>query len=110
MPRGGRRERGAGELEGQPDARSPPGDVVVEVAVEPLEACVEVGRQRHEQEFDVDGLEPEVPRQAAQPQFVPGRGGLVGGRLDAARAARRPRARRRACAAGEQPVDVLVEM
>ena len=42
------------QLERQAGARSPPRDVVVEVAVEPLEPRIEVRREGDEQQLDVD--------------------------------------------------------
>ena len=56
QPRPGRRRRrrDVGQRQRQTDRRAPPGDVVVEVAVEPLEPAVQVGHQRDHQQFDVE--------------------------------------------------------
>jgi hypothetical protein len=45
--------RCTGELEREPGARPAPGDVVVQVPVEPLEARIEVRCERDQQQLDV---------------------------------------------------------
>jgi hypothetical protein len=47
------------KLEREPDARPPARDVVVQVAVERLEACIQVGGERDEQQLEVGRDEPE---------------------------------------------------
>ncbi len=63
----GRRRRAA-QLDREADARAPPRDVVVEVAVQPLEPRVEVGGEGDQQQLGVHGLERERPGELAQPQ------------------------------------------
>ena len=61
----------------------------MEIAVEALEAGVEIGRQGDEEELDVQRLEGEAAREAAQPDLLAGR--LRGIRLGLDRRAARPR-------------------
>ena len=83
-----------GQLEGQADAGPAPRDVVVEVAVEPLEARVEVRSQGDEEELHVERLEVEGPGEPAEPQLGAGR--LRGvGLAPPQRPGGRPRPRRR---------------
>jgi hypothetical protein len=56
-PAGARRAACTDQLQGKADARPAARDVIVEVAVQPLEARVEVRRQRDEQELHVELLE-----------------------------------------------------
>jgi hypothetical protein len=66
---------GAGtQFQGQAGARPAARDVVVEVRVEALEANVEIGREGHEEHFEIGVVKFEGPREAAQPE--PGTGGL----------------------------------
>ncbi len=58
----------AGKLEREPDARAAARDVVVQVAVEPLEPGVEVGGEGDQQQLDVERLELEGPGERAQAQ------------------------------------------
>ena len=69
--RRGRRGGGAGQLQRQPDARAPPGHVVVQVAVELLEPAVQIRQQGGDQQAYVERREPGV--QGQRPQ----RAGLV---------------------------------
>ena len=64
-------EPGAGELECEPDAGATARHVVVEVAVEALEARVDVGGEGDEQQVHVDGLELETRREAPEPRSAP---------------------------------------
>ena len=77
-PTGPRSLADTGQLEGQPDAGAAPRHVVVEVAVEALEPGVEVRRQRHQQELQVQELQVERARQAPEPKVRAGRLGGVG--------------------------------
>ena len=52
-PGAGGRAGDAGQLQDQADGRAPPGDVVVEVPVQPLEPAVEVRNERRDQEFGI---------------------------------------------------------
>ncbi len=107
-PPGGRVGRGgAAQLERQADLGAAAGDVVVEVGIEALEARVQVGRERDQQQVEVERVEAEAARQPAQAQFGAGPLGAPGGHLD--RGGRRGRDGRRARRSGvEQPVDLLV--
>ena len=58
----------AGQLQGQPDRGAAPGDVVVEIAVQPLEPAVQVGEQRDHQQLDVERSQAGGPGEPAQPQ------------------------------------------
>ena len=102
--RGRRRASGrAAQPEGEPDARAAAGDVVVEVAVEALEAGVDVGRHRHQQQLDVEGVQAERARERRRARSRPGSAAsavalrglaqLAGGRRSAARRTQRSRAR-----------------
>ena len=46
-----------GELEGEPDARASPREIVMQVAVQSLEARVGIGRERNHEQLDLDGFE-----------------------------------------------------
>ena len=59
----------AGQAERQPDADPPAGHVVVEVAVVALEAIVDVGRHRRQQQLDVEVVELEALGQRAQAEL-----------------------------------------
>ena len=90
-----RRRRRPRQLQGQPDARPTTGHVVVEVAVEPLEAAVQVGHQGRDQEPQLEGRERRIAGQGHQrSRIVDDRqvGAEVGVRLEA----------------GQQPLDRLV--
>ena len=101
--RGGCGRPGGADLQRQADRGPAPGDVVVEVAVEPLEARVEVRDERGEQDLDVEVGQPARALQLAEP----GRG--PGGRTGLLDLAHRLVVARRAGGAGrEQPVDVVV--
>ena len=91
----------AAQLERQADARAPPRDVVVEIAVEPLEARVEVRGERDQQQLDVHRLERERPREVAQPEVAPSASAAVRARLE--RRAERGRRRVRPPAAPAAP-------
>jgi hypothetical protein len=97
------------ELEREPDAGPPPGHVVVEVAVEPLEPVVDVGGDGHEEEVLVGAVEAAVTCERDQAQDGPGR--LRGG-PDLVAAAPYLGGGRRGRGAGERlgqhAVDVLV--
>src|SRR5438477_559442 len=54
----------------EPDAGSPTADIVVQVAVQPFEAGIDVGCQRDEQELDVEIVETERPGKVAEPTGV----------------------------------------
>ena len=89
-PRAGVRgqARRPGQLEGQPDRGAAPGDVVVEVAVEPLEAAVEVREERDEEQVDVEVGQPRIGGHPPEPDRPPPLLGPVGVRLDLAQAGR----------------------
>ncbi len=76
--RGGCGRPGGADLQGQPDRGPAPGDVVVEVAVEPLEPGVEVRDERGEQDLDVEVgqaaglLQRPQPGRARRPARRPG--------------------------------------
>ena len=74
--RGGCGRPGGAELQGQPDRGPAPGDVVVEVAVEPLEPGVEVRDERDEQDLDVEVGQAAGLLQRPQPRRA---GGLLDG-------------------------------
>ena len=76
---GGGRHRGlAGQLQRQPDRGASPGDVVVEVAVQPLEPAVQIRQQRDHQQLDVQRGQAGGPGEPAQPQSSTARLGGVG--------------------------------
>ena len=89
---------GAAQLERQPGARPPPRDVVVEVAVEPLEPRIEVRSERDEEQLDVVRVQPERSREPAQPEV---RAGALGG-VSVAFHRRERRGRRRVDVLGTQ--------
>ena len=79
----GRARRGdAAQSERQPDADAAAGDVVVEVAVVALEAVVDVGRHRREEDAEVELVEVEARGSGAQPERGARGCGLVGHALD----------------------------
>ena len=80
----GRRERmTAGELEAKADAGPPARDVVMEVGEQALVAGVDVGRQRDEEDVDVEVGQAEVDHQQAQAEERTRSLRPVGVRLDA---------------------------
>ena len=78
----GAARRQSAQLDAETNARPTAGDVVLQVAVQPLEAQVDIGRHRDQQQLDVDLLEPEGPRQAAQPKISAVALSGIGGRFD----------------------------
>jgi hypothetical protein len=80
----------------------------VEVPVEPLEACVDVRRERHEQQLDVDRREPEGACEAAQAHVVAALLGLVGRALDLREELRAGLCGGVPLVSGEQPLDVVL--
>ena len=59
------------QLEAQSDAGPPAGNVVLQISIESLEAGVNIGRHRNQQQLDVDLIQAEVASQAAQAQIGP---------------------------------------
>ena len=51
----------------QGDRRAPPGDVVVQISVEPLEPGVKVRSDRDQQQLHVQGMQPECPGKVPEP-------------------------------------------
>ena len=72
-PGPGRPRRRPAQLEAQADGGPAAGHVIVEVAVQALEAAVEVGRQGDQQQIHVEIVEPGPLGQAAQPDRRSGR-------------------------------------
>ena len=58
----------AAQLEAEADRSPPPADVVLQVAVEALEARVSVGRQGDQEQLQVELIELEAAGQASQPE------------------------------------------
>ncbi len=105
-PRRGRGRRDAAHREREAHRGPAPGHVVVEVAVEPLEAGVEVGGERDEEQFDVELGEPGGALQPAQPGAPAG--GLGGGLGRLGGGGSGPVGVRLAGGWREEPVDVLL--
>ena len=72
-----RGQRRPAERQGDGGGRPAPGDVVVQVAEELLEARVEVGGERDKQQIEVEGQEAEGGAELPEPQPVPCLLGLV---------------------------------
>ncbi len=105
--RRGAGQRDARELEREPDARAPAADVIVQVPVERLEACVQIGCERHDQQVDVGRHQAERPLHVPQPKRLALRLGGIGAGLDLRREGERLLVEgRRRLAAREQPIDV----
>ncbi len=71
----------AGQPESEPDAHPAAGDVVVEVAVVALEAVVDVGRHRRQEQLDVEVIELEALGELAQAEPGAARLGGIGRRF-----------------------------
>src|SRR5205823_15072867 len=74
----------AAELQPEADAGAAPGDVVLEVGVEALEAGVQVRRQRDQDKLQVELVEAERLGEAPQPEVGARRLGPLRLRLDLA--------------------------
>ena len=85
LPSGGARRLDATETEGQADADAPAGHVVVEVAVVALEAVVDVGRHRREQDVEIERVEAAAGGEGAHPELGATGAGSVGLLLDRGR-------------------------
>ena len=108
MPRNRGRGQRARELEREADARAAARHVVVQIAVEPLETRVDVRRERHEQQLDVDRSEREGPGEPAQAHVLAALLGLVGRALDLREELRAGLGGGVPLVRGEQPLDVVL--
>jgi hypothetical protein len=81
--------------------------IILQIPVEPLETGVDVGRHGNQQQLDVDLIETEIARQAAQSQIGPLLFGGIGGGFDFLARCRRRRVGCSGCRpVGQQPIDV----
>ena len=79
----------------------------MQIAIEPLEAGIDIRRQRNQQQLDVDLIETEVASQAAQPQVGSLLFGGVGSGFDFLTGFRRRRIGRSGCCpVSQQAIDV----
>ncbi len=105
-PRVGASRRQTTELDTEPDAGSTTGDIVLQVAVEALEAGIDIGRHGDEQQLHVDRLQAKARGQAPQSELRTLAFRRISSRLDFCQASLGLSIGCHRLPSGEQPVDV----